>query len=134
MTREEFQKIVDEIAGEEYVHSMPYKFGVKGHYIPRTTLKIEWSTGGYEGGNCWDDTEPRYYSNGDCEPEFSDLDNILGKVCPQIGFLQYKALCKEVITYNTRSESEYYGNSTDYSSKSISVNALYNTLVSKGLV
>lgn len=131
MLRTEFQKIVEEIAGQEYIYSVKNMWN--GTYGPRNTLKIEWSTGGYEGGNCWDDTEPYYYSNNASEPDFTDFDKILEKVCPQISFIQYKALCRSIV-YDTRSEAEYYGNSTDYSSKSITVDTLYNELKSIGLI
>jgi hypothetical protein len=130
MDRNEFQTIVHEIAGEEY---FPTKKRYQDEKGPRKTLKTEWSTGGYSGGNCWDDTEATYYSSDNPEPDFTVFDQILEKVCPKISFIEYKALCRSIV-YNSRSEAEYYGNSTNYSSKSISVDTLYSELKSKGLI
>lgn len=130
MDRNEFQTIVHEIAGEEYFPTKKRYHNEKG---PRKTLTMEWSTGGYSGGNCWDDTESTYYFSDNPEPDFTVFDQILEKVCPQISFIQYKALCRHIV-YNSRSEAEYYGNSTNYSSKSISVDTLYSELISKGLI
>jgi hypothetical protein len=132
MNREEFQEIVDEIAGKERIYSAKLKWN-DFRYQSRTILTVEWATGGYSGGNCWDDSDPQPYYTGNVEQNLHDLDKILEKVCPTISFLQYKLLC-ENIKYGTRTEYEYYGNSTTYSTKSISVDDIWSFLVEKNLV
>lgn len=81
-------------------------------------LSVEWRTGGVTGGNCWGDHADRAVES-EREPEFEGLDEILAKLCPQISFLQYKVLCKNVVKYSEKQESEYYGNYYDYSVKSV---------------
>jgi len=137
MTYEEFQKIVDEVTGGEY-HS-PKRKSVnsghsKGYYAPTTKLKVEWMTGGAWGGNCWDDSEPgNYIPEPQPEPELEQLDLVLEKVCPNITFMQYKVLMQKV-TYNTRTENEYYGNHTSYAFKEILVKDIWDFLLEKNFV
>ena len=69
-------------------------------------------TGGYSGGNCWNNDEARYYEE-KYNDDFPILDIFLEKYAPNITYLQYKkviALMKD----NNEREYEYYGNSTDY--------------------
>jgi hypothetical protein len=139
MTREEFQKIVDEVTGGEYFpperkNKNRGTENRKGYYGPTTKIEVEWMTGGAWGGNCWDDSDPSSYSPApDPEKELKDLDAILEKICPDISFMQYKVLMQK-IKYNTRSVSEYYGNHTSYASKEILIEDIWNFLEERGLV
>jgi len=100
-----------------------------------TYLETHWMSGGTGGGSCWDDgEEDRHYGiEGDSEPEFTILDNFLLEVCPDITFLQYKKITPK-ITQSEWSENEYYGNSTDYTSKSIKLKDLYDVLCEFNLI
>jgi len=139
MTRDKFQKIVDEITGGEYYPSQRKNKsrgieGRSGYYGPKLKLKEEWMTGGAWGGNCWNDSDPSSYGpDPEKEPEFEQLDEILERVAPTIGFLQYKQLMQKV-KYDTRTEREYYGNHTSYASKEISIDDIWDFLVEKGYV
>jgi len=139
MTRDEFQKIVDEITGGEYYPPKRKNKnrgieGRSGYYGPKLKLKEEWMAGGAWGGNCWDDSDPSSYCpNPDKEPEFEVLDEILERVTPTIGFLQYKTLMQKV-KYDTRTEYEYYGNHTSYGIKEILVEDIWVFLQEKGYV
>jgi hypothetical protein len=84
------------------------------------------------GGNCWDDTEPTYHSYDNKPEELTDLDKLLGEIRPQTSFLEYHALTNELVKHGTRSEGEYYGNSTDYAHVYIIIEDLYNYLNDKG--
>ena len=139
MTREEFQKIVDEITGGTYYppkrkNTKQGISGAKEYYGPTLKIKVEWMTGGAWGGNCWDDSDPSSYGpDPDPEPEMETLDAILEKVAPTIGFLQYKQLMQKV-KRDTRTEHEYYGNHTSYASKEIIIEDIWEFLVEKDYV
>ena len=95
-------------------------------------LRISWATGGASGGNCWGD-EASYFSNSEDEPEFEELDKLLLLVAPSITFLQYKLISKLISTEET-TEYEYYGNYTEYKTKEIKINDLWNALKEMKLV
>jgi len=139
MTRDEFQKIVDEITGGKYYSPERKRKntgiqGRKGYYGPTIELKVEWMTGGAWGGNCWDDSDPSSYCpEPDKEPELEHIDQILEKVAPTIGFIQYKTLMQKV-EYDTRTELEYYGNHTSYGIKKILIEDIWEFLQEKGYV
>lgn len=130
MNREEFQEIVDRIAGKQFFSG---KRRYDGEYRSRTVLIVKWETGGVSGGSCWEDSNPQPYYTNNPEPDFSDLDDILKEVCPNISFFQYKELCKNII-YGSEIDYEYYGNHTEYSKKSISVDDIWNFLTENALV
>lgn len=138
MTREEFQTLVDEITGGEYIpavrkNSAKGIAGSEAIYGPTTKLSEQWITGGEWGGNCWDGEPSSYGPTPDQEPEFTHLDTILEKVSPNIGFLQYKKLMTKVSYKNTTSY-EYYGNHTSYGNKEILVEDIWNFLKQQGYV
>lgn len=86
-----------------------------------------WRTGGIGGGSCWGDGG-HFALDGDVEPEFTALDNILSKICPNITFLQYKQIMCATQSFD-ETEYEYYGNSTKYKYVYISMKDLYDQLV-----
>ena len=55
------------------------------------------------------------------EPEFIELDEVLLKVAPNISFLLYRKLCRELVTNDSNKPESYI-------SKSISIEALYKFL------
>jgi len=93
-------------------------------------FEITWRTGGISGGSCWDegDRDPHYHVSGDIEPRFTTLDAFLLKVCPNLSFIIYKKI-DDLFEIREYSEYEYYGNSTNYVSKSINIKGLYDILV-----
>ncbi len=139
MTREEFQKIVDEITGGEYIPAVRKNEakGIKGSkasYGPTVKISKEWMTGGAWGGNCWDDSSPSSYCpEPDKEPEMDELDIIIEKVAPNMGFIQYKNLMKKV-SYSSKTIHEYYGNHTSYGTKEILVEDIWEFLKERGYV
>lgn len=96
----------------------------------------DWTTGGRTGGG-WDrDNDEDTYSpiKGESEPDFEDLDKVLELVYPKIGFLEYKALIKELVTVSEHEVDDYYGNYEEYSRKEIKLEELYNYVVNKGWI
>lgn len=94
--------------------------------------------GGTSGGSCWDtgDNDNHYgytVSHGDIEIEC--LEAILADICPQITFLQYKRLTREMdAEFLETSENEYYENSSDYQQRVVKMGDLYDALVTVGVV
>lgn len=101
---------------------------------PDICIYKEWVIGGSTGGSCWDTGDAvRRPVDGEKEPEFSDLDNILLEVCPNISFLQYKQLM--TIAEETRGgDSDYYGNHTNTAIVYITIKKLYEKLKGIGLI
>lgn len=79
-------------------------------------LFIYYEIGGYQGGNCWDDTTPQYVNISHKEVQLHEL------FLELTGF-QLQELKVETFEF---SESEYYGNSTDYKAIMISVEDIKN--------
>lgn len=97
-------------------------------------LYVEWETGGVSGGSCWEDSDPRPYTIRDVrEPEFKDLDKTILLFWPTIGFIQYKDLVNELVKYGDYSEHEYYGNCTNYSTKTVALKDLHAYLTNAGV-
>lgn len=76
--------------------------------------------GGYSGGSCWGG-EATYHRNDDLKAEFTDLDEFLEKIFPDISFLKYKSLKNTLVKEFEHCENEYYGNSSEYVIKFIVV-------------
>lgn len=138
-----FLKVLDSIGVTFYIKPKPQFWGDKDltpkkkkellsldeHY-----LYAKWTSGGISGGSCWDNSsEDRHYTTtGESEPEFEDLDTILTVICPNLTFLQYKKLLT-IVKRDGYSVKEYYGNSTEYSFKTIKLRDLFDKLVEMGL-
>lgn len=112
-----------------------FKHQKENQYNKNSVLKENWSTGGIGGGSCWDEGESEHYATpGNDEPDFSDLDTILLHCCEKPpNFMEYKEILKikEEFDY---SQNEYYGNSTSYRVKFITVKKLYEKLNEMGLL
>jgi hypothetical protein len=136
MTREEFQKIVDEVTGGEYHPPVRENKtnGIveqKGYFGPTVKIREKWLTGGDWGGNCWSNERTGYGPDPEPEPELTQLDAILEKIAPTISFLHYKQLMKKV-TYDSHTKYEYYGNHTSYGIKEILVEDIWQFLKEHG--
>lgn len=72
-------------------------------------LRSESWCGGGTWGNCWGNS-----GTVAAEPpvEFTELDDLLSKVCPNITFLQYKRLLAKCVETEESCEHDYYGGST----------------------
>ena len=95
-------------------------------------LYVSWCSGGISGGSCW--SEDNYYPmEGQPPEELYELDKILEAICPTMTFLQYKNLSR-IVKIDSFTESEYYGNSTIYTYKVVSLRDLYNGLTERKLI
>lgn len=97
-------------------------------------FQCSWTSGGKSGGSCWDTSDSVYYSvSGEPEKELDALNEFLTAYFPSITFLQYKKFNKHIKT-RSRTDTEYYGNETEYTGKYISFEDVYDTLCEIGLI
>ena len=87
--------------------------------------KVE--TGGVSGGSCWGGN-PHSYSTGKSFGEQSALDTFLEEFFPDVSFLRYRKLRREVVSEEDHCDREYYGNYTDYRLRIIDVDKLLEML------
>lgn len=99
--------------------------------VEKECIYVQWEVGGVSGGNCWVSSNPRAYTTNKDKPEFEFLDAILEKYIPDITYLEYKKLVKQVIKEGEWTEIEYYGNNTEYRYMLIEFEDLYNYFVEK---
>ena len=100
----------------------------KGDYIT-----VEWSTGGMSGTG-YDGSGENEYTSADAPEELEAFDLIIEKIAPEISFMRYKALTREVVVDYDRSYQGYYGDSTNYAGKNCNLRRLYDELKKRGMI
>lgn len=134
MTLQEFLKYVEETGVPVYSRGTS-KIGrsVVHHFRPLQEtdfLQIKWVIGGRSGGSCWSEGPQTYYAKtGEIEPDFKELDRVLLKFEDKLSFLRYKMLVADVVEVGSDSDGDYYGNSTEYATKTVELGKLYSKLV-----
>jgi hypothetical protein len=68
------------------------------------------------------------------EPELELLDQFLEEICPTLTLRQYRELVSAVVTRDSYTNSEYYGNYTTKGTKTVSYKVLYREMVTRGLI
>ena len=91
----------------------------------------EWCLGG-----SWSDC---YGNSGnvsaDDQPtEFTEFDDLLTKICPNVTMLQYKKLYRECVTTKKRRECDYYGGVCEYARYVCNLRKLYEMMIEMNLV
>ncbi len=90
-----------------------------------------WSLGG-TWGNCWGE---KGTVSGNAQPgSFTEFDELLESVCPEITFLQYKKLYNETVSTEEYSECDYYGGCVNYARFVCNLEKLYEMLDEMGHV
>lgn len=92
-----------------------------------TKYTVYWCIGGRDGGNCWGNNYS-YSIDAEEEPEIG-IDELLEQVCPNITYLQYKKIIKDVVHKEQKEIREYYGNYRIVKYKIIIYRDLYDALV-----
>ena len=110
MTNEEIEDINKECPYDQGIFFQPNMIPIN---IKEHVIYSRYETGGYSGGSCWDDSDPRPYTEDIQEDRFKVLDLVLAKLKPNITYLQYKKI-EGMIRDNEDTEQEYYGNSRDW--------------------
>ncbi len=122
LTWDEFEEIcIDSVRGLDYSYDSD-----TFHYDDGKIIQKH-ETGGASGGNCWGDSAERY-SNSKSEDAFKPLDTILTKVCPNITYLKYREI-ESLLMEDQDSDREYYGNYTNYTTYTLDIGKLYDTII-----
>lgn len=87
-------------------------------------ISVKWSIGGASGGDCWG-SEAEYSAIREDEPDFTKFENIIQKFNPNINFLKFKNLQKDLVKTREDYENGYYGNYTEYMIKYVLLEDLY---------
>jgi hypothetical protein len=95
----------------------------------RSYILQYWEIGGVSGGSCWDDSDPRSYTESGKRPKgFKELSKLLMVICPNLTFLQYQML-EDIIETGSETHYEYYGNCTKYDYELVDLEKLYKKLL-----
>jgi len=149
--REESSEITIKNATVEYVDVNPliekyggnFSFCVEVHEVIKATERQKfigkygkeiqsksWTTGGMW-GDCWG-------NEGSVSPEpvalFTELDEILLKVCPNLSYLEYKVMADKLIHQVEKTSYGYYGSYEEYSYWTINTGELYDYLHEKNII
>ena len=102
MTEDEIKEINDNSPYDQGIYTEPWGIPITAK---EPVVYARFETGGYRGGNCWGSEAGPF--------KFVALDLVLGKLCPQLTYLQYRQV-ESLLKDNRDTTQEYYGNSTDY--------------------
>ena len=125
LTKEQIEKINRDCPNSDmgvYLEPTGIPYEIKDYVI-----YMRWITGGVTGGSCWGG-ELRHYE-GDPEPDFVALELVLNELKPNLTFLQYRKIERELIHTNEEGDrTDYYGNRDDYMVKYVILPELINYL------
>ena len=110
MNAELIKEINEKCPYNQGIFKEPY--GIPVH-IKEPVVYCRYTTGGYSGGSCWDDSAPQPYIEDVPKDRFKVLDLTLQVLFPDIKYLQYKEI-EELMHDNEETEREYYGNCKDW--------------------
>jgi len=132
--QKDFPKFEFELIEKE-VHKMNIfesKFLAKASWYNDQELRSDtWCLGG-TWGNCWGDGGK---VSADEQPtDFTEFDDLLMEICPNITLLQYKKLYNSLVSIETKEEYDYYGGSTENAYYKCNLKDLYNMMVEMGLI
>jgi hypothetical protein len=90
--------------------------------------------GGHEGGSCWNDDKPVYRSTGNQVSFDQAFDKVIEAVAPSITYLQVrKVLANANVQIHEETESEWYGNDSEYKTAYANAYDLYNAFIMAGV-
>ena len=141
MTFEEFLKVTgkallkdkDNWIAESYFNPKSHEVKKKSSdpYDSPYTFHVTWTLGGTAGNY----TGNVYTVNAELEPdEPKEFDQILENICPNLTFMQYKAISREVMQRREVRHSDYYGGSTTEGDKGFYIKDLFEALDKRGLL
>lgn len=90
----------------------------------------EWSNGG-SWCDCWGNSGT---VKSESPKDFTEFDDLLEEICPEITFLQYKKILQKCVTIITYDERDYYGGSISNSYHKCVIEDLKKTLKEMGLL
>lgn len=101
----------------------------------KNVIELQWVVGGMTGGNCWGDDANESVSPEPAKSIDSVMDLIFEELCPDIKFMTYRRIMRELECEPTKStSSEYYGNYTDYHKITVDLQRLYDLMIENRLL
>ena len=95
------------------------------------TFSSTWSLGGTRG--CYDGSKREV--SAELEPEDpKELDLILENLCPELTFMQYKGIVRDVMKRGEFDDRDWYGGSVTEGYKGFNIKDLYEALNKRGLL
>lgn len=105
--------------------------GLQKYEVEAGVLKSsEWSLGGTF-GNCYGGKSTR---EAEPQPDFSEFESLIEKVCPDISYLTYKKIASECCKIVTSYDNDYYGGSWSNACHECDIEKLYSILKEKGYI
>lgn len=104
-------------------------------YDSGLTFSNSWSLGGTS-GSCYDNYgDPKRIVEPEMEPEDpKEFDVILENLTPNLTFMQYKGIVRDVMVRKEVYHSDYYGGSTTEGHKGFNIKDLYDALTARNLL
>src|SRR3569832_1690685 len=87
-------------------------------------VHLTWSMGGSM-RDCWGDT---YDVSGEIKPEFTDLDECVALLEPNISYMQYRLKILPLIENDTSNDCGYYGGSVTHGHQQVNLRKLWETI------
>lgn len=98
-------------------------------------IEIRWIVGGMEGGSCWNDGANERISPEPAKTIDSVMDLIFEAVCPDIKFMMYRRIMRELECEPTKdTANDYYGNYTEYHKITVDLGRLYDLMIENRLL
>lgn len=138
MTYDQFIKTLQEKYSKYtlLIGIIPEEGKERWRYTERTLFdrfEQEWRSGGTSGASCWNDAPSDISVSPDDAPTtWEELDEVLETYWHDISYLQYRKFVLPLIRSCSRSESDYYGNSTNYSIHYVRMLDLFTVLKENG--
>lgn len=111
VTKEIIEKVNKECPDNQGIFVEPYCIPT---HIKEPVIYSRYEIGGYWGGSCWDDSDPRPYTSEPPANKMEVLEILLKYTKPDITFLEFRRLVSQHLKTNQDTEWEYYGNSTEW--------------------
>ena len=133
LDKDQFKKEGYKVVEHEVYKATTYDITIKKFGNDDDKLESDyWSLGGNY-GTCWDDQLHTIHPSSQ-PTSFQEFDNMLGEICPNITFLQYKKVYNESVSISEWTERDYYGGAENFARYVCDLRKLYECLVEFGLI
>lgn len=118
VTKEIIERVNKECPDNQGIFIEPYCIPT---HIKEPVIYSRYEIGGYSGGSCWNDSNPRPYTSIPPTNKMEVLEILLKYTKPDISFLEFRRLISQHLKTNQETEYEYYGNSTEWEVEYITI-------------
>lgn len=108
------------------IQELPYDLNAQ---VENDTLRWSEMRAGAAGGNCWGDEAEGFVAEmSEAFASNAALAAVCEATCPELPFLKWNRMQRELVEKTTDTNCEYYGNYTEYDVRSIDLRALRDFL------